>query len=468
MSSDAIHRMSATELVGRVRRKELSPVEVAEATLRHVEALNPELNAFCTLTPEIAMAQAREAESAVMRGEAGPLCGVPFSVKDLLLTRGVRTMRGSHINANFIPEEDAPVVTRLAQAGGIMLGKTTTPEYGWKGVTDSPLTGITRNPWNPAKTPGGSSGGASAQVAAGMGPLAIGTDGGGSIRIPSAFTGIFGIKPTFGRVPVYPGSAHDMLSHTGPMTRTVADAALMLAVMAGPHPSDRLCLDGAPDDYVGRLGEGIQGLRVAWSADLGFADVHPDVLQRCREALPAFEEAGCVVEEWTPDFPDCQDAFIHTYLGGLGASLGSQLAKWRDQLDPGLVTCIEASLELTAGQLTSAQIRRLQYYDQMRLFFERYDLLLTPAVAQPAFDVGRLTPDGSGDVAAMFGWTPFSYQFNYTGHPAASVPVGFTAGGLPVGLQIVGPRFADLRVLQASAVLESMRPWAQHWPGMVS
>ena len=231
----------ATELARAVRRKEISPVEVTEAVLARIEAVNPRINAFCTPTPEIALREARTVEADLAAGRAlGPLAGVPYSVKDLVITKGVRTMRGSPIYRDWVPEEDTPAVERLRAAGGVMLGKTTSPEFGWKGVTDSPVTGVTRNPWNLERTPGGSSGGASAQVAAGLGPLAIGTDGGGSIRIPAAFAGIYGIKPTFGRVPTYPASGHDLLSHMGPMTRTVADAALMLGVM-GPIWLSRSC-----------------------------------------------------------------------------------------------------------------------------------------------------------------------------------------------------------------------------------
>jgi aspartyl-tRNA(Asn)/glutamyl-tRNA(Gln) amidotransferase subunit A len=461
----------ASELARDIRAKRLSPVELVQAVLARIEALNPQLNAYCTLTAEQALTDARAAEQAVMDlRPLGPLHGVPFSVKDLLITRGVRTLRGSAIYEHWVPEEDAPSVERLRAAGGILLGKTCTPEFGWKGVTDSPMTGITRNPWNLARTPGGSSGGASAQVAAGLGPLAIGTDGGGSIRIPAAFTGIYGIKPSFGRVPTYPASAHDALSHAGPLTRTVADAALMLGVMAGPHETDRFSLEAPPADYVGLLGEGLRGLRCAWSPDLGYARVEPQVAAATRRAALAFQSLGATVEEVHPGFGDPTDTFITIYVLGVGGGLTDYLPEWEARMDPGLVTLVKMAASFRAQDVARAQMARHQLWDTVRRFFGRYDLLLTPALAVPAFPVGQLVPDPApgnpleGDLRDMFAWTPFTYPFNLTGNPAASVPVGFTDDGLPIGLQIVGRRFADLAVLQASAAYEQAHPWAQHRP----
>src|SRR2546427_2383795 len=286
----------ATDLVTMIRTKQLSPVELTRAVLDRIEHLNPKLNAFCTLTADAALERAREAEAAVMRGEAlGHLHGVPFSIKDLAFTKGVRTMSGSHIFATRVPDTDAPFVRRLHAAGGIMLGKTTSPEFGWKALGDSPLTGITRNPWNTAMTTGGSSAGAAAAAAAGLGPLAHGSDGAGSIRIPSSFCGVYGLKPSYGRVPMWPISNNDYASHNGPMTRTVADAALMLSVMAGPDDWDKSALDAPPADYVGRLGDGVRGLRVAFSADLDGLRVDPDVAAIGGKAARAFQDLGAVV-----------------------------------------------------------------------------------------------------------------------------------------------------------------------------
>lgn len=466
LSTDDICYTPATKLAEAVRTKALSPVEITQAVLDRMEAINPKLNAFCTPTPELALREAKAVEQAVMKGEPlGPLAGVPYSVKDLVITKGIKTMRGSRIYENDVPTEDTPSVERLREAGGIMLGKTCTPEFGWKGLTDSPLTGITRNPWNLDTTPGGSSGGAAAQVASGMGPLAVGTDGGGSIRIPCCFTGIYGIKPSYGRVPTYPASNHDSLSHTGPMTRTVADAALMLGVMAGPHPADRFSLETPPADYTGRLNEGIKGLRVAWSLDLGFAIVDPEVAEMTAKAAKSFADLGCEVEEATPEIGDITGMFLTVYLMGIAGGLAPYVDEWRDRMDPELVPFIDEGMKITGVELVQAQIERHRFWDRMRRFFERYDLLLTPGLSTPAFPVSRLAPEG-GLFKNWWDWTPFTYPFNFTGNPAASVPVGFSKGGLPIGLQIVGNRFADLTVLQASAAYEAAHPWAHKRPAL--
>src|SRR5215475_13370361 len=278
----------ATELALLIRAKKLSPVELTRAVLERIERLNPVVNAFCTLTAEQALAAAREAEQTLMKGEArGPLHGIPFSIKDLHYTKDVRTMSGSFIFETRVPDVDPPAVRRLKQAGGVMVGKTTTPEFGWKGLGDSPLTGHTRNPWNTAMTTGGSSAGAGASAAAGLGPLHQGSDGAGSIRIPSSFCGVYGLKPTYGRVAMWPISNNDYASHIGPMTRTVADAALMLSVMAGPDDMDRSSLDAEPEDYVGRLNRGVKGLRVAWSPNLDNLPVDPEIAAVVKKAVGA-------------------------------------------------------------------------------------------------------------------------------------------------------------------------------------
>jgi len=460
--------LPALELAQRIRARELSPVEVTGAVLARVEALQPRLNAYCTLLGEQAMAQARAAEAAVMAGEPlGPLHGVPYSVKDLLITAGVRTMRGSRIHEHDVPTEDAPAVARLKAAGGILLGKTCTPEFGWKGVTDSPLTGVTRNPWNPELTPGGSSGGAAAQVAAGLGPLAVGSDGGGSVRIPAAFSGVFGFKPTFGRVPVYPHGAFDALSHVGPITRTVADAALMLAVMAGPDPADRLCLESAPADYLGELRRGVAGLRVGWSPDLGRVAVNPELAVLAAAAARTFEELGCRVEEVQPGWDDPPAFFGVFWLSGAAGMLGDLLDEWGDRMDPGLVRMVRRGQKLSAMALVQAQMRRHQFYDRVRRFFERYDLLLTPTMPVFPFAAGVDAKEGlAGERVDPLDWTPFTYPFNLTHSPAASVPAGFSADGRPAGLQIVGRRLEDLTVLRAAAAYEQARPWAQRRPAL--
>jgi aspartyl-tRNA(Asn)/glutamyl-tRNA(Gln) amidotransferase subunit A len=456
----------ATELGGLIRARKLSPVELTRAVLERAERLNPTLNAFCTLTAEAALGAAREAEDAVMRGRAlGPLHGIPFTIKDLAFTKGVRTMSGSFIFAERVPDMDAPFVRRLREAGGIMLGKTATPEFGWKAIGDSPLTGSSRNPWNTTMTTGGSSAGAGAAAAAGLGPLHQGSDGAGSIRIPSGFCGIYGLKPSYGRVPMWPVSNNDYASHVGPMTRTVSDAALMLAVMAGADTWDRTSLEAAPADYVGRLDAGVKGLRVAWSPDLAGLRVDPDVAAVVAEAARAFEELGCVVEEVKPGFADSHALIRCLWSAHEAGNYAQYLPRWRDRMDPGLVACIEDGLRYSVTDYVEARGRKLAYWDSVRPLFETYELLLTPTTSVAAFPVGRLNPEGWPQHAwDWLAWASFSYPFNFTGQPAATVPAGITPGGLPVGLQIVGRLFADLTVLQASAAFESARPWARRRP----
>ena len=466
MERDQLCYMPAVEVAAAIRERKLSPVEVVEAVLAHIERLNPRLNAYCTVTAEGARAAARAAEEAVMAGRPlGPLHGVPVSIKDLVTTKGVRTTWGSKLHEHVVPEEDAPVVARLKAAGAIVLGKTNTPEYGWTAETDNRVFGPTRNPWDPARSAGGSSGGAAAAVAAGMGPLAVGTDGGGSIRIPAAVCGIFGLKPSFGRVPVYPASAAESLSHTGPMTHTVRDAALMLRVMAGPDERDRNSLPADATDYLATAGDGIRGLRVAWSPDLGYALVDPEVREACAQAAHAFEGLGCRVETAAPGFPEPEETWATLFWGAIGAKLAPALPEWRERMDPGLVEVVEKGETLTGIQVAEAGFRRAALWDTVRRFFEAYDLLLTPTVAVPALPLG-----GTGDIEIagrrVSRWKafPFNYPFNLTGQPAATVPCGFTAGGLPIGLQIVGRRFADATVLRAAAAFEAARPWAARRP----
>src|SRR6267378_5693213 len=428
MSSTELGFTPATELTRLIRTKALSPVELMRAMLERIERVNPIVNAFCTLTAEQALAAAREAEHAVTSGAAlGPLHGVPYSIKDLNFTKGVRTMGGSFSFEHRVPEADAAFIPRLRKAGGILTGKTSTPEFGWKALGDSPLTGITRNPWNTAMTTGGSSAGAGAAAAAGLGPLHQGSDGAGSIRIPSGFCGIYGLKPSFGRVPLWPVSNNDYASHVGPMTRTVADAALMLSVMAGPDDWDRTSLEAAPEDYVGKLDLGIKGLKVAFSPDLGGFPVDAEVAALVAQAVGAFTDLGCVVEEVKPGFADSHDLIRCLWSAHEAGNYAPYLPRWRDRMDPGLVACIEDGLRYSVVDYVEARAQKLAYWDTVRPLFERYDLLLTPTLSVAAFPVGRLNPEHwSQHVWNWIRWASFSYPFNFTGQPAASVPAGFT------------------------------------------
>ena len=457
----------ATELLSLIRTKQLSPVDLCRALLGRIEHVNPKLNAFCAITADAALDAARRAERATARGETlGPLHGLPFTIKDLAFTRGVRTMSGSFIFERRVTDVDAPYVRRLKEAGGVMVGKTTTPEFGWKALGDSPLTGITRNPWNPGMTSGGSSAGAAVAAAAGLGPLHQGSDGAGSIRIPSAFCGIYGFKPTYGRVPMWPVSNTDLTSHTGPMTRTVADAALLLGVMAGPDDWDRTSLDAAPEDYAGRLHEGIKGLRVAWSPNLGGLRVDGEVAALAKRAALAFQELGCAVEEVSdPRWPDTEEMIRVMWNAHYAGNFVQYLDQWRERMDPGLVAAIEDGRRYSAAHYVEMRGKKFGHSDAVRTLFDTYDLLLTPSVSVTAFEVGRLNPPHFPQHEwNWFPWASFSYPFNFTGQPAATVPAGLTPAGMPVGLQIVGRRRADLTVLQASAAFEQARPWASKRP----
>jgi aspartyl-tRNA(Asn)/glutamyl-tRNA(Gln) amidotransferase subunit A len=335
----------------------------------------------------------------------------------------------------------------------VLLGKTTTPEFGWKGVTDSPLTGITRNPWNPDKTPGGSSGGAAAAVAAGMGPLAVGTDGGGSIRIPCSFTGLFGIKPSFGRVPAWPLSPFGTVAHVGPITRDVTDAALMLTVISQPDARDWHALPYEPRDYRAGLDSGVQDLRIAYSSNLGYAKVDAEVAALTRAAVNVFADLGAKVEEKHPGFDNAGPIFQTHWFSGAAALI--RTIKDKQHIDPGLLQVAALGEKITVAELMDAQMKRGALGMHMNLFHRDFDLLVTPTLAVAAFDVGQESPDKKN---RWTDWTPFSYPFNLTGQPAASIPCGFTKAGLPVGLHIVGPRFADALVLRAARAFESVRP----------
>lgn len=469
MTGREIPYLPALELRARYRRRELSPVEVVATILERVDALQPRLNAFVTVTRNRALEQARAAERAYRNGSAGPLAGIPLSIKDLTPTRGIRTTMGSLLHRDWVPDFDAPVVERLLAAGAVLLGKTNTPEFGWKGETSNRVSGTTHNPWRRGRTPGGSSGGAAAAVAAGLGPLAQGSDGAGSIRIPSCFSGIFGFKPSFGLVPQYPVSAVELLSHVGPMSRTVRDAALMLSVMAGadsrdPHswsqPHDYLePLQGAPERPA-------QPLRVAWSPGPGTAVVDPEVARLTAAAARRFDELGYQVEEASPDVTDPWELINVMWCVGEAGVHGDRYPAVRDRLDPGLATIIDTAHTYRALDVAAALRARLDYYHRMHAFMEGYELLLTPTMPLPAFPAGLDRPDRIGATALDGGlsWTPFTYPFNLTGQPAATVPCGFTGDGLPVGLQIVGRRHADGTVLTAAAAFEAANPWAHHHP----
>ena len=450
--------LTATELLDGFRKHELSPVEVTRAVLERIEKLNPVLNAF-NLVSERALDDAKASEARWRAGQPkGLLDGVPVSIKDIILTKGWPTLRGSKtVDPKGPWNDDAPATARLREHGAVLLGKTTTPEFGWKGVTDSPLTGITRNPWNAAKTPGGSSGGGAAAVAAGMGPLTLGTDGGGSIRIPCSFTGLFGIKASFGRVPAWPMSPFGTVAHVGPITRSVSDAALMLNVLALPDARDWHALPFDARDWRTGLEQGISDLRIAYSPDLGYAKVDAEVAAIVRKSIDVFTDLGAKVEEKDPGFEN-PDAIFRTHWFAPAALLVNAIpAEKRKLMDPGLLEVAEQGAKIGAAEILDAQMKRAALGAHMNLFHRDYDLLVTPTLAVAAFDVGQEFPPGK---KRWIDWTPFSFPFNLTQQPAASIPCGVTKAGLPVGLHLVGPRYADALVLRAARAFETARPIA--------
>ncbi len=462
--TDEMARLSAGQMIAGYRDGSLSPVEVTRAVLARIEEHNPALNAFRLVDAEAALEAARASEERWrLKAPRGRVDGVPASIKDLILTKGWPTLRGSKAVPEDQPwDEDAPCVARLREHGAVLLGKTTTPEFGWKGVTDSPLTGITRNPWNTGRTPGGSSGGAAAAVAAGMGPLAIGTDGGGSIRIPAGFTGIFGLKPTFGRVPAYPLSPFGTLAHVGPMTRSVSDAAILLSVISEPDGRDWYALPpqgtGKAADYTVGLDDGVKGLKIAFSPSLGGNRVDPEIAQLVAAAAGRFADLGAHVEEAEPRLVDCDAAFRVHWFAGAAALLSAFKPKQKTLMDPGLVEIARQGARYSARRYLGAVKQREAVGVAMNRFHETYDLLLTPTLPVPAFEAGRERPKGRRQ-HRWVDWTPFSYPFNLTRQPAASVPCGLTSQGLPAGLQIVGPLYKDALVLRAARAYEQAHPF---------
>jgi aspartyl-tRNA(Asn)/glutamyl-tRNA(Gln) amidotransferase subunit A len=451
-----------TELIGQFRDRTLSPVEAVRLAYDRIRRVEPTLNAFCHIADEAeSLKLARDSEARWQRGEPrGALDGVPITVKDALLTQGWPTLKGSRtVDPNQRWTEDAPAVARVRAHGAILLGKTTTPEFNWKGVTDSPLSGITRNPWNPDMTPGGSSGGAAASLAAGIGHMAIGSDAGGSVRIPAAFCGLVGHKATYGRIPNYPAPATGSLGHVGPITRTVADAALMLDIMSEPDARDWLCLPRSDVNFRAALGGGVRGLKIAFSPTLGYAKVQPEVATLVATAVSVFEALGAQVELVEAPFKDPTACFRVHYFAGIAHSARRLTPAQKALLDPDLVGLMEQAREVSIEQYMNAVDERVALGRSMRQFYERFDLLLTPTLAVPAFTAGRLTPDGYGD--DWLNWSPFTYPFNLTGQPATSVPCGFTENGLPVGWQIVGELFDDAAVLRAAQAYETAHP-TQH------
>ena len=457
--------VSANEIRDRIVRREVSATEVMAETLSRMEALEPTLNAFVTPMPERAMEAARQADRLLAGGdEPGPLHGVPISVKDLINVEGARTTFGSRTMADNVVRDDAPAVERARAAGACVIGKTTTTEFGCKaGGGDSPLSGVTRNTWDLSKTTGGSSAGAATSVAAGVTPFALGTDGGGSIRIPASLCGVFGIKAQYGRVPVFPTSATPTLGHVGPISRTVRDAALLLGVISGFDARDPASVSEPVPDFLAACETPVDGMRVAWSPTLGYAKPTPEVLEIAEEAVRAIEGLGLSVDLVEEVMEDPVELWNAEFFAGAGTRLKDALRNSRELLDPAVADVLDGALEATVTDYYEKVFARYGLREEVRRFFERYDLLLTPTLPVPAFGAGVNVPPEFPD-RNIVSWVYYTYPFNLTGNPAASIPCGFTADGLPVGLQAVARTNREADLLRLSAAFESARPWADSYP----
>lgn len=466
--SDDIADLTALQMRKAFAAGELSPVEAAEACLTRIYALDGRVHAYSQVNEEITLAEARAAEERYRGNRAqGLVDGVPVAVKDIFMAEGWPNLKGSRLTDPHKPcGEDSPAVAALRRHGMVTLGRTTTPEFGWKGVTDSPLEGPTGNPWNPELTAGGSSGGSAAAVVLGMGPLALGTDAGGSIRIPAAFSGLFGHKPTHGLCPMWPPSAFWPLAHVGPMSKTVSDGALLMNVLAEPDPRDPTL---APNrtDFLAELEDGIEGLKIAFSPDLDFdVEVDPEIAAAAADAVRRLENLGARVEEAGPGLTDPLEAFNVLFYGGAANAMRDLGPGERARMDPGLTEVAAWAEGLSLLDYQGALNTRARWIEAMSLFHERYDLLITPTLPIPAFAKGREVPEGWPHERWPT-WTPFTYPFNMTGQPAASVPCGFTAGGLPVGLHIVGARHADALVLRAAYAYQQTHDLTANRPAWV-
>ena len=447
-------QLTAVELLQLYKAKELSPVEVVSDAIARIRSLNPYVNAYCYVDEDGALEQAKASEDRWYRGEPlGQIDGVPCSIKDLVLVKGMPTRKGSLTTPSDAPQDmDAPVTAHLREAGGIILGKTTTCEFGWKGVTDSPLTGITRNPWNLDMTPGGSSGGAAAAAALNLGVLHVGTDAGGSIRIPCAFTGTFGMKPSFGYVPQWPSSAMGTLSHLGPMTRTVSDSALMMSVIGRGDLHDFYCSEPRSRDWTATLNLGVKGLRIAYSPTLGYAEVDPEFQALTAKCARVLEEHGATVDMVDPGFADPTTDFETLWYAGAAGAIFKLSPEARGELDEGLLRVAELGRRIDILDYLRAVDRRIELAEKMLEFHSRWDLLLTPTVPITAFPVGSNVP-ANWPSDNWVTWSPYCHPFNMTQQPAASIPFGFSSDGLPVGVQLVGPKFRDDLVFRGAQAI---------------
>ncbi len=473
MSDEDLGFMTAVEAARRIRAKELSPVELTHAVLRRAEVVQHANNAFITISDDVARAEAKRAEDAVMAGnDLGPLHGVPFTVKDLVNTKNVKTTFGSHSFAANVPATDSIGIARLRAAGAVLIGKTTTPEFGHKPMTEAPLFGRTLNPWDLTRTSGGSSGGAGVAAATGLGPLHVGTDGGGSTRIPAAACGVVGMKQTLGWVP------HDMTSDTfgcmsfiGPITRTVKDCGLMLDVMSGPHPSDVYSLGRDKPNFTGAgRGDGdLAGVKIGWRRYLGNDRMEAETQALFENAVPAFVDLGADLVDHLSDFKPTLQHWAPLTFSLWNARFSHLAEELGEEMTETLRFWMEEGNDVTGVEVQRANEARTGLFREVESWFTDIDLLVTPTLACPAISADHdprepiMLDNHTVDVPRA-SWYPYTHPFNLTGHPAISVPCGFTSGGLPVGLQIIGPWLADDKVLHAAACFERARPWVHRRP----
>jgi len=459
--SEDVLSLSGAQLLAHFRARELSPVEVTRAALDRIERLQPVYNAFVLIGAEQALAAARASEARWLRSEPlGLVDGLPTTVKDLLQVKDWPTRRGSRTtDPNQAADEDSAAVARMREHGAVILGKTTTSEFGWKGVTDSPLSGVTVNPWDVKRTPGGSSGGAGVAAALGMGVMHVATDGGGSIRIPASFCGVFGFKPTFGLVPVHPHPPPWTLWHQGPLARTVSDAALMLTVISQPDVRDFYAAPALGIDYREKLDDGIHGMRVAYSHTLGYGRVDSEVASLVEQAAQRFVDLGARVQPVDLALPDPIEIMQPLWAVALAMAVENLPAERRELVEAPILELAEFGRRLSALEYRELEKRRENLARRMNLFHQQYELLITPQVATPPFAANHVVPPGS-DMKRWWEWSPFTYPFNLTQQPAATMPCGFTRSQLPVAMQIVGARFKDATVLRAARAYERAHPIA--------
>ncbi|WP_157508815.1 amidase [Luteipulveratus halotolerans] len=467
--SDPLSLLPASELVAGFASGAYDPVDAFDASVAAVKALDGEVNAMVMVDEAAGAASARESAARWKVGSPlSPVDGVPVTIKDIILTRGWPTLRGSRLVDEAGPwPDDSPATARLRESGAVIFGKNTTPEFGWKGVTDSLRHGVTRNPWDPSRTTGGSSGGAAATTALGMGTWSVGTDGGGSVRIPGSFSGIVGLKPTYGQVPVWPASAYGTLSHIGPMARTVRDCALLLDVLAQPDPRDWSCLPAPITSYADGLDGGVRGLRVAFSPDLGYGRNDPEVEAAVRSAVDVLASSGAVVDEVALELDDPADAFHTLWFAGAAKVLRAYGDDALERVDPVLAQAVSSfGLSATAADFLDATAVRMALGERMGELHRSYDVLITPTMPITAFAAGQAAPDGWPS-QLWPSWTPYTYPFNMTQQPALTLPCGFSEDGLPIGLQVVGPRFADALVLRVGQAYEQATDWHTRRPPLL-